>query len=184
MSRIVRRVHQAGVYFVTTHTWQRRALFQKDAAAQVLLAQILSCRDRGFYDLHAFVIMPDHLHLLLTPAKNASLEKAIQMIKGSSAYRIRKELLYSFPIWQPGFHDRWLRTAEEFQSRFDYIAKNPVFARLVESAPDYQFSSSCGRFELDFSQFDAGTSGAEAPSSVAVDVAVKTATHKTRAAAK
>ncbi|HLW81282.1 MAG TPA: transposase [Candidatus Acidoferrales bacterium] len=183
MSRIVRRVRQPGVYFVTTHTWQRRALFQKDAPAQILLAQILDCRDRGFYLLHAFVIMPDHLHLLLTPAESASLEKAVQMIKGGSAHRIRKELRYRSPVWQPGFHDRWIRTVEEFRARSNYIAQNPVAARIVQSALDYRWSSSCGTFRLDTGQFE-GTSGAKAPSFLAVDVAVETATHKAQTAAK
>ncbi|MHB8526969.1 MAG: REP-associated tyrosine transposase [Candidatus Acidiferrales bacterium] len=184
MSRIIRRVRHAGVYFVTTHTWQRRALFQKDATAQILLAQILDCRDRGFYFLHAFVIMPDHLHLLLTPAENTSLEKAMQMIKGGSAHRIRKELLYRSPVWQPGFHDRWIRTVDEFRTRFDYIAQNPVAARIVESALDYRWSFSSGTFRLDTSQFDEGTPGAKAPDCVAADVAVETATHKAHAAGK
>lgn len=180
MSRIARRIRQAGVYFVTTHTWQRREIFRKEAPARILLDQILDCRERGFYKLHAFVIMPDHLHLLLTPAEDASLEKAIQMIKGGSSHRIKKELLYRWPIWQPGFHDRWIRSAEEFQARLDYIAQNPVAARVAESISDYALSSTSGKFRLDSSQFDDRTSGAEAPMSLAADVAVETATHKTQ----
>lgn len=177
MSRIARRVHQAGIYFVTTHTWQRRALFQKEAPTEILLSQILNCRDRGFYALHAFVIMPDHLHVLLTPAGDTSLEKAVQMIKGRAAHRIRKELPFGFPVWQPGFHDRWIRTSEEFRSRLDYIAKNPVTARLAESVCEYPYSSSIGKFRMDRSQFDVCASGAKALVAVAGDVAVETATH-------
>jgi putative transposase len=90
MSRIARRVRQAGVYFVTSQTWQRRALFSKPEAAQVLLEQILECRERGFYNLHAFVIMPDHFHGLLTPSDSTTIEKAMQMIKGGSAHRNRQ----------------------------------------------------------------------------------------------
>ena len=179
MSRIARRVRQAGVYFVTTHTWQRRALFQEEQPAQILLAQILDCRGRGFYSLHAFVIMPDHLHLLITPAEAVSLEKTMQMIKGGSAYRIKKELLYRLPVWQPGFHDRWIRNAEEFRVRLDYMAKNPIAAGLVESVSDYALSSASGRFVLDRSQFESCTSGAEALGPSDEYVAVETATHKT-----
>lgn len=103
MSRIEHRVHQAGVYFVTTDTWQRRQLFKNSNVAQIVLEQILQCREKGFYKLHAFVIMPDHLHLLLTPGDDTTLEKAMQMIKGGSAFRIRKDLSYQFPIWHSGF---------------------------------------------------------------------------------
>lgn len=128
--------------------------------------------------------MPDHLHLLLTPAEAVSLEKAIQMIKGGFAHKIRRELLYRFPVWQPGFHDRWIRTVEEFRSRLDYIARNPVVARLAESPSEYEWSSAKGKFTMDRSQLVAGTSGAKARVSIAVDVAVETATHKAHAAAK
>jgi putative transposase len=58
MSRIARRVKQPGVYFVTTDTWQRRKLFQKAELAKIVLEQIFECRKRGFYKLHAFVLMP------------------------------------------------------------------------------------------------------------------------------
>lgn len=179
MRRIARQTRQAGVYFVTTHTWQRREIFRKEAPARILLDQILDCRQRGLYKLHAFVIMPDHLHLLLTPAEDASLEKVMMMIKGGSSHRIKKELLYRWPIWQPGFHDRWMRDAEEFQVRLDYIAENPVVARLAESALEYPLSSASGKFKLDPSQFDGGTSGAKALLLQERDVAAKAATHNT-----
>lgn len=184
MSRIARRIRQSGVYFVTTHTWQRREIFRKEAPARILLNQMLDCRERGFYKLHAFVIMPDHLHLLVTPAEDASLEKVMMMIKGGSSHRIKKELLYRWPIWQPGFHDRWMRDAEEFRARLEYIAENPLVARLTESATEYSLSSASKKFKLDPSQFDDGTSGAKALLLQERDVAAKATTHKAHAAAK
>ncbi len=59
MPHIIRSVRQAGVYFVTSRTWNSRALFAKPEVAQILLDQLLDCRQRGFYKLHPFVIMPD-----------------------------------------------------------------------------------------------------------------------------
>ena len=117
MGRIKRRVRRAGVYFVTAKTWQRRPLFAKPGPAGVLLEQILSCRERGYYKLHAFVIMPEHAHALLTPGGDTTLEKVMQMIKGGSAHRIGKELNYKLPVWQAGYHDRWIRDAEEYTTR-------------------------------------------------------------------
>jgi len=154
MSRIIRRVRQAGVYFVSSRTWQSRALFGKPEPAQILLEQLLECRARGFYKLHAFVIMPDHFHALLTPAINASLEKVMQMIKGGSAHTMKQNLKYTWPIWQKGFHDRWIRNAEEYRPRRHYITANPVEARLTERAEEYPLSSACGKFAMDASEFD------------------------------
>lgn len=163
MARIKRRVRQAGVYFVTAKTWQRRPMFAKPEPARILVEQLLDCRERGFYKLHAFVVMPEHIHALLTPGENTTLEKAMQMIKGGSAYRMGKELNYKLPVWQAGYHDRWIRDAEEYETRRRYIELNPVTARLVERAEDYALSSANGKFALDPSGFGpAGTSGAKA----------------------
>jgi putative transposase len=162
MTHIVHRVRQAGVYFVTSRTWQSRALFKKSEVAQIFLDQLLSCRDRGFYKLHPVVVMPDHFHALLTPSGETSLEKAMQMIKGGSSYRIKKELNYSAPVWQEGFHDRWIRDAQEYREREEYICANPVSAKLAATPEEYAYSSAAGKYLLDPSQFEGRTSGAKA----------------------
>ena len=154
MGRIKRRVRQAGVYFVTAKAWQRRPIFAKPSPAEILLEQILNCRNRGFYKLHAFVVMPEHFHALLTPGDQTTLEKTMQMIKGGSAYEIRKRLAYRWPVWQAGYHDRWIRDTEEYRTRKRYIEMNPVQARLATEANAYPLSSANGRFQLDPSQFD------------------------------
>jgi putative transposase len=164
MNRIARRVRQPGVYFVTTDTWERRKLFSTPMWAKVLLEQILSCRERGFYKLHAFVIMPDHLHALLTPGEQTTVEKAMQMIKGGSSYRIKAGLGSSFPIWHSGFHDHWIRDEGEYRTKFVYIAANPVAAGLVSRAVDYEWSSASGKYVLDAGLYDRNqtASGAKA----------------------
>ena len=165
MSRIIRRVKQQGTYFVTTDTWQRRQIFLKPDPARILVEQILGCRERGFYKLHAFVVMPEHLHILITPGEGTPLEKAVMMIKGGSSHRIKKELLYSFPVWMSGYHDRWIRDPHEYRMRKQYIEQNPVKAQLAEKPADYALGSAAGKCELDPCVHDAGTSGAEAPES-------------------
>jgi len=178
MSRIEHRVRQAGVYFVTTDTWQRRAVFRKANAAGIVVDQLLECRERGFYKLHAFVLMPDHLHVLLTPAVDTSLEKVMQMIKGGSSYRIKKELLYQFPVWHAGFHDRWMRDQGEYQARFQYLLRNPVAVRLVSKPVEYPWGSATGKWQMDPTQFEADPSGAKAQGVSQVNVAAKAATYK------
>jgi putative transposase len=139
---------------VTTDTWQRRALFINVVLAKIVVEQTVACRDRGFYKLHAFVLMPEHLHLLLTPADETTIEKAMQMIKGGSAHRMGLERPHRFPIWHAGFHDRWMRDADEYRNRKRYIEQNPVEAKLVERPEDYNLSSACGQYVLDPSVFD------------------------------
>jgi putative transposase len=154
MSRIIRRVKQPGVYFVTTGTWQRRQIFLKPEPAAIFFDHLAGCREKGFFKLHAFVLMPDHLHILITPGETTSLEKAVQMLKGGSAFTIRKSLNYQFPIWHQSFHDRWIRDAVEYATEKRYIEQNPVKNRLVEKAEAYAFGSACGGYVLDPSQFE------------------------------
>src|SRR6202051_4595781 len=104
---------------------------------------------RGFYKLHAFVLMPDHLHILMTPGETTTVEKAMQMIKGGSAHRIGIEKPQQFPIWHRGFHDRWIRDAEQFWKAKSYIERNPVKARLAENPEDYPWSSAAAKIGPD-----------------------------------
>jgi putative transposase len=154
MTHIVRRVRQAGVYFVSSRTWQSRLLFQKPDTAQILIEHLLDCRARGFYRLHAFVVMPDHFHALLTSTENSSLEKTTQMIKGGSARTIKQALSYASPVWQQGFHDRWIRDVAEYRTRIDYIHTNPLAAKLATNSDEYLLSSACGKYQMDESKYD------------------------------
>ena len=117
-------------------------------------AQIAACRDRGFYKLHAFVLMPDHLHVLITPEIETTIEKAMQMIKGGSAHRMGAEKPQAFPIWHRGFHDRWIRDADQFWKAKTYIEQNPVKAKLFESVESYPWSSAAGKIALDPSRYE------------------------------
>jgi putative transposase len=110
--------------------------------------------EREFYKVHAFVVMPEHLHILMTPGGETSLEKAVQMIKGGSAFRIRKDLNYASPIWQRGYHDRWIRDAHEYRMRKQYIELNAVKAGLAQKAAEYPFGSASGKLRMDECEFD------------------------------
>ena len=157
MAIIARRVRQAGVYFVTTDTWERHALFINPVLASIVAEQIVSCRDRGFYKLHAFVLMPEHLHMLLTPGDDTTIEKAVQMIKGGSAHRIGMEKPQEFPIWHRGFHDRWIRDADQYFNAKSYIEQNPVKAKLAETAEQFAWSSANGKVVLDPSRYESAS---------------------------
>jgi hypothetical protein len=84
--------------------------------------------------------MPEHFHILITP--RASLEKAIQLVKGGFSFRAKKEIGSSLEIWQTGFSDHRIRDAEDYSRHIEYIRRNPVGRRLVESAEKYAYCSS------------------------------------------
>src|SRR6202035_1229457 len=123
---------------ITTETWQRRTLFRNECWAQLLLDTLYHYRGSA-YLLHEFVVMPDHVHVLLTPL--TSLEKAVQFIKGGFSYRAKKELSSNLEIWQTGFQDRRIRDAADYDVHVNYIRQNPVRKRLCERADAYPYSS-------------------------------------------
>jgi len=130
------RTARPGTFFVTTATYNRRRLFQVEANALLLIKTIQHYRKEGKYKLHAFVVMPDHIHLLLTP-EAVTLERVIGLIKGGFSRRLGSKM----PVWQRGFTDHRIRDAEEFEARRTYIHQNPVRAHLTEEACAYEYSS-------------------------------------------
>jgi putative transposase len=123
-------------YFVTSATFDRRRIFQVKETAALLIETLQHYRAQGHYKLHAFVVMPDHIHLLITP-NGGTIERAMQLIKGGFSKKIGSK----FPVWQKGYDDRRMRDAEEFIARKRYIHENPVRAHMVADTADYPFSS-------------------------------------------
>jgi len=91
--------------------------------------------------VHEFVVMPNHVHILITIPGELSLEKAMQLIKGSFSFRANKELGFRGEIWQRGYSDVRVVDEQSFEEHRAYIENNPVRAGLVNSAEEYPFGS-------------------------------------------
>ena len=94
--------------------------------------------------LHAVVVMPDHVHLLLTPLRDANgwpfpLMDILQCFKGATAHRINKLLHTSGPVWEEESFDHVLRSDESLKEKCEYIRQNPVVAGLVRRPEDYRW---------------------------------------------
>ena len=87
--------------------------------------------------------------MLITPAEEVSLEKAIQFIKGGFSYRVKKELDLSFTIWEKGFTNHRVHDASDYSRHRDYIHQNPVKAKLVERAELFPYSSAYPGMDVD-----------------------------------
>ena len=96
-------------------------------------------REQKKYLLHEFVIMPDHLHLLLMPALDISLERVLQLIKGGFSYRLGKAKRGL--VWQESFTNHRIRDEQDYQRHAEYIRMNPVSARFVDTPELYPYSS-------------------------------------------
>jgi putative transposase len=130
------RTATSGTFFITTITYNRRRLFQLPANADLFLETLQHYRAEGAYKLHAFVVMPDHVHLLLTPNAK-TISQTMNLIKGGFSRRLASK----FPVWQRGYADHLILDRDHFESRRAYIHQNPVRANLVTAAELYPYSS-------------------------------------------
>ena len=106
-------------------------------------------RDRGVLLLYEFVVMPDHVHLILEPKATVALERAMQFIKSGYSHRYMKETGSRIEIWERSFTNHRIRDWDDYDNHKCYIHLNPVRAGLAPSALDYPYSSACAGFPLD-----------------------------------
>jgi putative transposase len=93
--------------------------------------------------IHNFVVMPNHVHILITVPGEMSLEKAMQLIKGGFSFRANKELGFRGEIWQRGYSDVRVVDERSFQQHREYMGNNPVKMGLANSPEEYPFGSAC-----------------------------------------
>jgi len=124
-------------YLVTAVTAQRRAIFQVTANAQLLQQTIFDYQTQGKFQLHAYVIMPDHFHAIITPAPDVSLEKAMQFIKGGFSFRFKSKL----DVWMRSFNETQILSEDKFRNAVRYIEQNPIRRGLVSQPQAYPYSS-------------------------------------------
>ena len=117
-------------YALTTATWQRRALFSRIANADLIVKTLFHYRQQGRYQLHGFAVMPEHLHVLLTPSSNQTIERCAQCIKGGFSHEVRGQ--FAGTLWQAGFHEHRIRDVEDFRIQLAYIAANPAKRGLMD----------------------------------------------------
>jgi len=125
------------ITFVTKFRWTL-----SDPARDITLACCLHDHETK-YRLHAVVVMPDHVHIILTPLTDetrrliVSLVEIMKAIKGASAHAINRRLCRHGAIWQEESFDRVLRSSDNLDAKIDYVLQNPVRAGLVQDWRKY-----------------------------------------------
>ena len=114
--------------------------FLKKEIANYMQSMICQ-QDKKSYLLYAYVIMPDHLHMLIKPLAGHALKDIMQKLKGGSSYYLNKLLGRSGQFWQKESFDHIVRDDFYMREKWNYIKENPVKARLVKNAGEYPYSS-------------------------------------------
>jgi putative transposase len=129
----------ARTFFITTKSDAGRRLLQSERNAGLLIDVLRSLVSEKAFELHDFVIMPDHVHLLFTVGIGMTVEKAMQLVKGRFSYRLKKEFGYLGEVWQRGFAEEQVMTKQSFEQHRAYIAENPVKTGLASAPGEYPF---------------------------------------------
>ena len=127
------------IYHVTTATPARKPVFEDFASTCAASAAIASHASLGDSQLLAWVLMPDHLHLLLQLGARDSLPSAVGRIKSRSAKAVKRATACHGAVWAKGYHDRALRREEDVRTVARYIIANPLRAGLARRCGDYPF---------------------------------------------
>jgi putative transposase len=128
-------------FFVTARTAEGKALLQTDRMADLFIEVLRSYVREGAFRVHDFVVMRNHVHLLLTIGPEMTIEKAVQLVKGNFAFRARKEFGIRDWIWQRGFSDVEIRDEASFHGHQKHIYDNPVKAGMACVAEEYPHGS-------------------------------------------
>jgi putative transposase len=155
-------------HFVTSKTYRNAKIFSNEHAGKLLTQTIFEVKKKLNFLLIAFVVMPDHIHLMLVPDKRNTISDVMRHIKGRFArkynllsrginspdyeedtHRAGNLSLPESKVWQESFYDHVIRNRKEFVERLNYIYYNPVKAGLVDKPEDYKYSSVTGKYETD-----------------------------------
>ena len=126
-----------------------RNLLQSERHATLFIDVLRSYVAAKKFTIHEFVVMPNHVHLLITLDGTMSIEKAMQFIKGGYSHAFGVEFGKRKEVWQRGFTDHRIRGREDFEKHRQYIHNNPVVRRLVGRAAEYRYCSAYPGFKLD-----------------------------------
>jgi putative transposase len=117
-------------YAITAIINNRRRLFQRAEIADRFIATLFRYRDAHRFLLHGFVVMPDHIHTILTPAEDHTIERCVQLIKGGFSFAIRQDV--NGAIWQEGYYAHRVTDDEDLRNQFQYILSNPIRKRYTD----------------------------------------------------
>ena len=147
MTKGLVRYQQAGCFHFVTFSCYRRLPYLDTAEARSLFERSLEAmRPRYDFVVCGYVVMPEHVHLLVSEPKKALLSKAIQALKLSVSVQSRQR-----PFWQARYYDFNVHNEDKRIEKLRYMHRNPVKRGLVEKPEDWPWSS--------FQHYATGTEG-------------------------
>ena len=126
-------------HFVTFSCYRRQPYFSSPDVYELLVRCLEDMRRRFGLCVYGYVVMPEHVHLLVSEPEELALADAVHYLKLSFTKRLSNRGTGSF--WQKRYYDRNVRDAEEFTVKLRYLHRNPVKRGLVKAAEGWKWSS-------------------------------------------
>lgn len=145
----LRRYHHSGQsHFLTFSCYRREPRFRSPSACDLFLPCLENMRVKFGAYIYGYVVMPEHVHLLMSEPERLTLADAMHYLKLSFTKRLHRErITESGRFWQARGYDRNVRNGKEFAVKLDYIHQNPVKRGLVKMPEDWKWSS-CRHYEF------------------------------------
>ncbi len=147
-------------YFITIVTYRRIPILIDNI--EILRDAFKRAKKRYNFTIDAIVILPDHMHMIITPEKSSDYPKIVSHVKRSFVYGIKnskksfKNMLFDnrkikltssqyrrkhSGIWQERFYEHTIRDEKDYLSKLEYIYNNPVKHNLIDEPQNWQYSS-------------------------------------------
>jgi len=131
------RYQQAGdLHFVTFSCYRRLAYLQLCSQREIFERSLEAVRLRYGFFVIGYVVMPEHVHLLVSEPRNGTLARTLQALKLSVAVQSRER-----PFWQRRYYDFNVHSEQKRVEKLRYMHRNPVVRGLVSSPEDWKWSS-------------------------------------------
>jgi REP element-mobilizing transposase RayT len=136
-----RQLRKGAHYHVICKINRDEIIFDNVIIVNLLYEIIKRCMKKYDFSMKEFSIMGNHIHFILRPGENASLPRVMQWMNSVFAKAYNKKMGVRGRLWKERYFSVIIETKEQFIKTFEYIAKNPVAAKLVKKARNYPYSS-------------------------------------------
>lgn len=140
------------LHFITFSCYQRRPLLDSVRAKTEFVRILGEVRDRYQFQLVGYVLMPNHVHLLVGEPVSATPSRVMQVLKQRAARALTQDESGQRQLWLRRFYDFNVYSRGKVREKLNYMHANPVTAKLVTHPKDWPWSSwsfyECGEVGL------------------------------------
>ena len=138
--RLRRFQHEGHLHFLTFSCYRRLPYLDNDPSRVCFEELLEQCRQRHRFDIHGYVLMPNHVHLLVSEPEIRTLESTLRVLKGEVSKHLKGDRTQ---FWQRRYHDFNVFTENKRMEKLKYLHRNPVKRGLVARPEDWPWSSFC-----------------------------------------